>query len=172
MGINSRLETVMSLFGRLRMTFALSALSGLLLFWAATAYAAQGDAIIGTWYNEEKDAKIEIFRCDHKYCGKIVWINKPVYEANEDAARTGTPRTDDRNPNPEFRKRPIVGLQIMSGFIYVGRYQWTGGTLYDPKSGNTYRGKMTLASRDHLDLRGYVIFSFFGRTSAWTRTGN
>jgi uncharacterized protein (DUF2147 family) len=151
---------------------AIMLITSLLLIWVAAANAVEGDIILGTWDNEEKDAKIEIFKCAEKYCGKIVWINKPVYEANEDAARTGLPRTDDENPNPVFRNRPIVGLEIMSGFDYAGRYQWAGGTVYDPKSGYTYRGKMTLVSKNRLDLRGYVLFSFFGRTSAWTRAGH
>ncbi|HTZ17890.1 MAG TPA: DUF2147 domain-containing protein [Dissulfurispiraceae bacterium] len=144
----------------------------LLLFWVAAVYATEGDIILGTWDNEEKDAKIEIFKCAEKYCGRIVWTGKPVYEVHEDAARAGMPRVDDKNPNPAFRDRPIVGLQIMSGFEYAGKYQWSGGTLYDPKSGNTYRGRMILVAGDRLDLRGYVIFSFFGRTSVWTRTGH
>ena len=149
--------------------FCITVLICLMPFLIASAYAAEGDIILGTWYDEERDAKIEIFKCAGRYCGKIIWINKPVYEPNEDSARAGTARTDDKNPNPAFRERPIVGLQILSGFDYMGKYQWSGGTLYDPKSGNTYRGRMTLVSKDRLDLRGYVIFSFFGRTSSWTR---
>ena len=147
-------------------------ITSVLLICVAAAQASDSDMILGIWDDEEKDARIEIFRCGDKYCGKIIWIKEPVYEANEDAVRTGMPRTDDNNPNTLFRNRPIVGLLIMSGFNYAGRYQWAGGTVYDPKSGSTYRGKMTLVSKDRLDLRGYVLFSFFGRTSGWTRTGH
>jgi uncharacterized protein (DUF2147 family) len=57
----------------------------------------------------------------------------------------------------------------MSGFEYAEGYSWVGGKLYDPKSGMTYSGKMTLVSSDRLELRGYVIFSLFGRTSSWSR---
>ena len=83
--------------------------------------------------------------------------------------KAGLPRMDDNNPNPDLRSHPIIGLQIMSGFEYAGGYSWGGGKLYDPKSGMTYSGKMTLVSSDRLELRGYVIFSLFGRTSSWTR---
>lgn len=44
-----------------------------------------------------------------------------------------------------------------------------GGTLYDPKSGKTYRGEMT-ASGNALALRGYIGLKVFGRTETWTRT--
>lgn len=38
---------------------------------AAAAYAVQADDILGVWNNEEKDAKIEIFRCNGKYLSLI-----------------------------------------------------------------------------------------------------
>ena len=138
-------------------------------FISAAALDSGQDAIVGIWNNEEKDARIEIFRCDNKYCGKIVWISKPVYSPDEDAAKAGMQRADDKNPNPELRGRRIIGLQIMSGFDYKGNQRWAGGRLYDPKTGKTYSGRMTLTSIDRLELKGYVVFSFFGRTSVWTR---
>jgi uncharacterized protein (DUF2147 family) len=141
----------------------------ILFVYAATTHAAGGDDILGIWNNQEKDAQIEIFRCKDKYCGKVVWINKPLYSADEHGAKTGLSRTDDNNPNPNLRSRPIISLQIMSDFEYPGDYSWVGGKVYDPKTGKTYTGKMTLVSSDRLLLRGYVIFSLFGRTSTWTR---
>jgi uncharacterized protein (DUF2147 family) len=46
---------------------------------------------------------------------------------------------------------------------------WSGGTIYDPDTGNTYRCKLTLRSPDVIDLRGYIGISLFGRTSRWIR---
>jgi uncharacterized protein (DUF2147 family) len=147
----------------------LTSIACILLMFAPSAHAAGEDRILGIWNDEEKDAQIEIFRCGVKYCGKIVWINKPFYSADEDRTKAGLPRTDDNNPNSDLRSHPIIGLQIMSGFEYAEGYSWVGGKLYDPKSGMTYSGKMTLVSSDRLELRGYVIFSLFGRTSSWSR---
>lgn len=145
-------------------------LSTLLLLMISSNCAAAGPAsILGIWNNEEKDARIEIFRCGGRFCGKIVWIDKPLYSDDEDHERSGMPRTDDKNPNPDLKSRTIIGLQIMSGFEYAGQYSWVGGRIYDPKSGRTYSGKITMVSPDRLELRGYVIFSLFGRTSFWTR---
>jgi uncharacterized protein (DUF2147 family) len=47
--------------------------------------------------------------------------------------------------------------------------QWTGGRVYDPNSGNTYRGTITLIDADTLKLRGYVGITLFGRTEIWKR---
>ena len=57
----------------------------------------------------------------------------------------------------------------MYNFEYDEDNEWDNGRIYDPKSGNTYRGTITMTSKNRLDLRGYVGISWFGRTSYWTR---
>ena len=47
--------------------------------------------------------------------------------------------------------------------------EWDDGEIYDPKSGNTYRGTINMVSKNRLNLRGYVGISWFGRTSHWAR---
>jgi uncharacterized protein (DUF2147 family) len=139
------------------------------ILYAAAAHAAQSDAILGIWFNEEKDAKIEIFKCGEKYCGKIVWAKEPDYPPGSTEGTPGTPRLDHHNPDAAKRTRPILGLQIVNDFLFAGGDAWKGGTVYDPKSGNTYQGKMTLVSPDTLALRGFVLIPLFGRSSTWTR---
>jgi uncharacterized protein (DUF2147 family) len=141
----------------------------LILAAAGTSFAASGDDILGVWNNEEKDGKIEIFKCNDKYCGKIVWAKEPNYPAGSTEGTPGAPRLDNHNPAPEKRSRPILGLQIVNDFIFAGDTVWSGGTVYDPKSGNTYRGKMTLVSPNELDLRGFIGIPLFGRTTVWTK---
>ncbi len=140
-----------------------------ILFAAAASHAAQGDDILGVWNNEEKDGKIEIFNSSGKYCGKIVWAKEPNYPAGSSEGIPGTPRLDNHNPDAAKRSRPILGLQIVNDFIFAGEDEWKGGTVYDPKSGNTYRGKLTLVSPNELDLRGFIGIPLFGRTTIWTR---
>lgn len=136
------------------------------------AYTANSNDILGLWNNEEGDAIIEVFKCGEKYCGKVIWVNEPTYPADDEKSRAGQPRLDDNNPNTKLRNRPIVGLQIMDGFTFHGKNRWVGGTVYDPKNGKTYSGKMTLDSPDKLHLRGFMFFSLFGRTTTWTRFGH
>ncbi len=137
---------------------------------AAAACAANGDDILGLWYNEERDGIIEVFKCGEKYCGRVVWAKESTYPPNDKTGRGGQARTDENNPAPELRKRPIIGLRIMGDFTFDGANSWTGGAVYDPKNGKTYSGKITLISPDELRLRGYVLFSFLGRTTTWKRT--
>jgi uncharacterized protein (DUF2147 family) len=46
---------------------------------------------------------------------------------------------------------------------------WSGGFIYDPNSGKTYRCKLKLKDRNTLKLRGYIGISLLGRTDVWTR---
>jgi uncharacterized protein (DUF2147 family) len=132
------------------------------------AFGQGADDILGIWDNEEKTSKIAVVRCDDAYCGDVVRLKDPDYPAGSTEGAPGTPRLDHNNPSPELRSTPLLGLRIMRGFRFADG-AWSGGTIYDPKNGKTYRGKITLSSPTRLDLRGYVGIPLFGRTSHWTR---
>ncbi len=136
---------------------------------AAVAFAASPDDIVGVWDNQEKDAKIEIFKCGEKFCGKIVFLKEPNYPPDSREGMPGMPKLDHKNPKSELRKVPVIGLEIMRDFTFSGDNAWKRGKVYDPKSGNTYSGKMTLVSPTQLKLRGFIGISLFGRTDVWTR---
>jgi uncharacterized protein (DUF2147 family) len=120
------------------------------------------DAIIGQWLNADSDAKIEIFKQNNKYYGKIVWLKNPFNEK-------GKPQTDENNPDHKFHNRPIMGLLILRDLVYSRDNVWINGKIYDPDSGNDYSCKMTLKNNNTLKLRGYIGVSLFGRTEVWTR---
>lgn len=134
----------------------------------ATARCAEADDILGLWDNAEKDAKIRIVRCGEKYCGDIVWLKDSNYPEGSRDGVPGSPYLNHNSPDPKLRREPLLGLRIMRAFSYADG-AWSGGSVYDPKDGQTYRGKMTLASPTRLSLRGYVGIPLFGRTSHWSR---
>ncbi len=155
---------------RFRWSVAIGGVLVMVLIGAAIAAGAEkADAILGVWYNQEKDSQIEIYRCGDAYCGKVVWLKDPDYPAGSKEGAPGTPKLDHHNPDPAKRSTPILGLVIVRGFNFAGDGHWKGGTVYDPKSGKTYQGKMTLVSPGELKLRGFVGISLFGRTTTWTR---
>ena len=135
----------------------------------AQAFAGAGDQILGTWSNEDGKAKVNIFDCGGSYCGKIVWLREPDYPRGDKRGMAGKPRVDRDNPDRTKRGRQLLGLQIMEGFVYSGNDVWSKGRIYDPESGKTYKGKITLVSPKRLHLRGYVGIPLFGRSTTWTR---
>lgn len=140
----------------------------------ALAADLPSDAVTGHWLTEEGSkggrARVEVSRTeDGEIVGEIVWLEEPRFPPGEPMA--GEPKVDLENPDPEKRDRPVLGLEILSGFTYEGDGLWSGGTIYDPANGKTYKARMSLdsAEDDTLDLRGYVGIPLFGRTTTWTR---
>jgi len=135
-----------------------------LLLFTSAALLAQKNQIERVWYNQEKTSKIQVFLAkDGKYYGKIVWLDEP----NE---KDGKPKVDKENPEAAQRDKPLDGLLILKGFsVDVNdKNLYTGGTVYDPKNGKTYCGKLTFKGTV-LDLRGFICsMTFLGRTSTWT----
>ncbi len=129
---------------------------------AGTAANGQSDKIEGTWFNDIKDAKIQIYKSnDGKFYGKIIWLKEPV--------KNGKPKLDEKNRNEKLQKQPIVGLVILRGFEKDGD-TYEDGTIYDPENGKTYDCKITYKGKT-LSIRGYVGISMFGRTTVWERAG-
>lgn len=117
------------------------------------AYTA--DSALGTWLVPKGDAKVTIYKCGDKVCGKITWLKTP-----EDL--------DTKNPDPEKRKLKILGMNMLWGFTFKNN-EWVGGQIYDPDSGDTYKCKMWLKSDDKLSVRGFVGVPLFGRSEIWTK---
>ena len=46
---------------------------------------------------------------------------------------------------------------------------WEEGTILDPKSGKVYDCYINLEDGNTLKVRGYLGFSFLGRTQIWKR---
>jgi uncharacterized protein (DUF2147 family) len=134
------------------------------IFIASFTYS-QSYNIEGDWYTENNDAIIKIYKEGNILSGKITWIKTPNDE-------NGNPKTDPENPDEKLKSRKRLGMIMMYNFSYDEDDQWDDGEIYDPESGNTYSGIITMTSKNKLDLRGYVGISWFGRTSQWTRKTN
>jgi uncharacterized protein (DUF2147 family) len=124
--------------------------------------AKPGDEILGTWFNAEKDAKIEVYSEEGSYFGKVIWLKNPLDEQ-------GKPKTDIKNPDKKLKSRPRLGLVVLTSLEHKEGKKYDGGKIYDPKSGKTYSCQAELATSKLLKLRGFVGVSMFGRTSEWTR---
>jgi uncharacterized protein (DUF2147 family) len=132
----------------------------LLIFGISISSKAQTDPIEGVWLNEEKDARIQIYKGqDNKFYGKIIWLKEP----NEN----GVPKLDKKNPNKGERNKNIVGKIILKEFEKDDK-KYDDGTIYDPQNGKTYDATITYKGKT-LALRGYVGISLFGRTTVWER---
>lgn len=117
------------------------------------------DDIIGRWMSTENNLAVEIFKTNNEYKAKVIWIDD-----SDDKNRPMNTRSDWKNPDEKLRARKIIGLVVMHGLIYnKENSDWEGGRIYDPNSGKDWNAKAWLTKEDHLKVRGYWDFQFFGK---------
>ncbi len=131
---------------------------------SSIAQTHKADDIIGTWLNEEATGKIQLYKEGEKYFGKVVWLKEPNDKV------TGKPRTDIENPDEKLKSSPLVGMVNMKNFNFDGKEEWSGGTIYDPKNGKTYKCYIQFESPNKLKVRGFIGVSLLGRNTYWTRS--
>lgn len=125
----------------------------------AFAQKVNADALVGNWLTGSKKGIVQIYKEGTKYNGKIIWLQTPTYE-------DGKPKVDKHNPDKALQTRPIMGLNMLNGFVFDGS-KWVDGTIYDPEKGKTYSCKIMLKGDDMLDVRGFIGISLIGRTDTW-----
>lgn len=130
--------------------------------------------IKGVWQTQkdEKNARIDIQDCaddSMKLCGKIVWLQSPVYPA--DHPKAGQPKLDINNKDESLRDRPILGMHMLKNFAKESDTKFIDGEIYNPEDGDTYKCTLTLADNGQLEVHGYVEILMFtpGKTQYWKR---
>ena len=136
---------------------ALSLMLGLLVVAGVAAADEAQTKVLGNWLTEPKDGIIQISQAtDGTLQGRIVGGNEPG-------------KLDRENPDPAKRTLVLRGQVMMSGLNYDGDGKWSGGSIYDPKGGSTYRCKIELKADGSLKVRGFIGFALLGKTQIWTR---
>jgi uncharacterized protein (DUF2147 family)/fucose 4-O-acetylase-like acetyltransferase len=120
----------------------------------------------GAWWAEGGFAQVVIEPCDDALCGRVAWLRHPLDEH-------GCALSDAQNPEPALRARPLEGLTVLRALRPSARTpgEWSGGEVYDPSSGRTYRAVLQMDGPDRLRVRGYLGFRLLGRTTTWVRVG-
>jgi len=90
---------------------------------------------------------IKIFKHFGKFHGRIVWLlNKKTTDWRRD-------------------KKPLLGKLIMFGFTYnPSNQEFSGGRIYNPDNGSTYKCYLKIVKKGRLKVRGYVLIPLFGKT--------
>ena len=140
----------------LQRPLALASLLLLAIFTGTATLKAQTSPFLGDW-QVPSGTIVRIDPCSSGFCMRIVFIS-PKADSTMDI----------HNPDATLRGKSLCNLEIGSRFHSSDATHASGGTIYDPKSGNTYRGTMVVDG-DIVRLRGYVGISLFGRTEIWHR---
>jgi len=127
---------------------------------AATAPVSADAAlaqVAGNWLTEPKDGIVQItIGATGALEGRIVGGNHPG-------------KLDEHNPDPTRRALQVRGQVILRDMKYEGAGRWSGGTIYDPNKGSTYKCTVEWLGNGSLKVRGFIGFALLGRTQVWTR---
>jgi uncharacterized protein (DUF2147 family) len=129
------------------------------------AAPVEGASPEGRWYAEGGAAQVDVARCGQSLCAKVAWLRAPFDE-------NGCELRDGLNADARLRERPLEGLELFHGLAQSPEDEdvWTGGSIYDPTSGRTYRCRVRVDG-DRLHVRGYLGVPMLGRTTTWIRVG-
>ena len=105
---------------------------------------------VGYWLMEDKETVIEFKPCGEKLCGYLIFIGE-----NSNVK-------DEKNPVLEKRTRPLCNLEFIVGLTLDGE-RYSGGTLYDPESGETYDVYLSGNSKE-IKMRVYAGLPMLGET--------
>jgi len=135
----------------------------LVLLLAACPWAALA-GIQGRWLVEDEGAHVEIARCGDALCGTLVWLAEPFDEKGE-------PLRDPLNRDPALREREVQGMQILTGIPLQPDRKgvWSGGRIYDPQRGKSYRCTLRMDGENTIKMRGFLGISLLGKTTRWSR---
>ena len=131
-------------------------------FMTAILLSFQPNSVVGTWVNIDDEtgvdkSEIVLYVEDGKLYGRIERLLLP-----EDQGKLCV------NCKGKEKNQLIEGLIIVNGLKQDGD-SWTDGDIMDPANGKRYDCTISLADYNTLNVRGYLGFSFLGRTQVWKR---
>jgi hypothetical protein len=98
-------------------------------------------------------ARIKIADCDGRLWGVVAWEAKPG--------------VDRKNPDPNLRSRPTLGMPILLGMTRSKPNQWDG-QIYNSEDGNTYSANISLLNPSTLKVQGCFLGFLCGGEN-WSR---
>lgn len=107
----------------------------------------------GDWLVAKQIARIKIVDCDGRLWGVIAWEAEPG--------------TDSKNPDPNLRNRPTLGMLVLLGMQPSKPNRWDG-QIYNSQDGHTYSANISLVDPTTLRVQGCFLGFLCGGEN-WTR---
>ena len=122
----------------------------------------QTPSVEGTWVNIDDEtgvakSEIELYVDQGKLYGRVLRLLLPEDQGKKCVNCKGS----DKN-------KPIEGLLIVRSLSRENA-DWTDGKIMDPANGKSYDCTIRLEDPNTLNVRGFLGFSFLGRTQVWKR---
>lgn len=114
----------------------------------------------GVWSMTNGKVTVSVDECGGNLCATIVGLKEPISKID------GKPKVDRENPDPDKRKRSLIGLSILIGMKPAGDNFWKGA-IYNPDDGRTYSATVS-QDGDQMKVKGCVA-GVFCKTNTFVR---
>ena len=120
-------------------------------FLSVTVFSNEEYLLIPSYWLAE-DSIISIRECDGRLCG----VMEHIFTAEgEDPLGI----LDTNNPEESLRTRPLIGIKLLDSFNpFPKKGIYRDGLIYDPRSGKSYKGKLSLIDEFTLKVEGCIAF--------------
>jgi uncharacterized protein (DUF2147 family) len=108
-------------------------------------------AVEGVYWTPDKKGKIEVYEQNGKLHARSICCNEN--------------KLDENNPNPDLRDRSTIGIDVLNNMKRRRGNYYTGGQLYNPETGKTYKARMwVIDNGEKIKVKGYIGSPILGRT--------
>ena len=117
------------------------------------------DAILGKWMTTENNLEVQVYKKNNHFQAKIIWFKM------DDTSKSINSILDEKNPNPDLRKRKWLGMEVLNNLQYNKKdNEWEGGIVYDAKHGREWDSVVWIDSQGLLKVKGYWVFRWISQT--------
>jgi uncharacterized protein (DUF2147 family) len=129
---------------------------------ATNAGTARADALLGEWWTEKNEGRVRFTKdADGTLRGTTTCCKHEKGDPDN-------PATDIHNPDPKLRGRSTVGIVIIWKLAYEDG-EYSGGYVYNPRDGKTYRIAAEIIDDSTVKIRGYMLIPLLGQSQIWKR---
>ncbi|HTE40640.1 MAG TPA: DUF2147 domain-containing protein [Steroidobacteraceae bacterium] len=133
----------------------------------ATTFVGPSDAAepvramtdFGRWLTESGNLEVDIGQCttqptDTTLCGTVTRVLSDRSMSNPKVAMKDS--------------QPILGKQLLSGFVESGANEWQG-KIFNRENGKTYDCRIKRLTPDRIEVKPYIFLPIIGSAQVWSR---
>ena len=111
--------------------------------------ANNNSSMIGYWLTSQ--SIVQVKECEQELCAIIeyIFVENGV---NQESI------LDENNKNKSLKERSLLGINLIDGFVYSNEAkELSGGKIYDPGRGRSFKSNLYLLDNGNLKVEGCVM---------------
>ena len=119
------------------------------IFLSSNLDADNNHSMIGYWLTSQ--SIVLVSKCENQLCATIehIFVEEGIDQKSI---------LDNNNKEKSLRDRTLVGINLIDGFKHIdGAKKLSGGRIYDPGRGRTFKSNIYLLQNGNLKIEGCLL---------------